>query len=442
MSGSAPIALRYVQIVPTFTGGVKQIQAQLDPAVNQAAKSAGTNLSKGMAASLNLQSASLKIQNFGNTLATAGKLTDGFTKPALVATTAVTGLVGVLGFKRLVGIDTARGQFQGLGYDADAVMKQVDEGVTNTSLSMAEGASMAVSILSTGAIPLEGLEEQIKRVANVSAAYNVEAQHASYLLNNVLVKQKVTWGDLSQMQQNQIPIVSMLADHYGVTGDAIMEMAQNGEISIEAFNEVLDKNAGAAAEEYAKTWAGVTANIRANIGRLGALVLDEVFPQMKEAAEDFLGWLRSDEAKNLAADLGAKLGEMARNVADGLRRMAEWWQNLSPGMQGFIVKATGILVVAGPVLVLLSKAVGVIATLVAGIDGAIRVVTTITTAVKGLWAVMSANPLGLIVTAIAAVVAALTWFFTQTETGRNLWAKFMESIKRRGKNMVSPRGKP
>lgn len=127
-------------------------------------------------------------------------------------------LVGALGFKRLVGIDTARGQFKGLGHDADAVMKQVDAGVTNTALSMAEGASLAVGILATANLPLEQLEGQLKRVANVSAAYGVDASQAGYLLNNVLTKNKVTYGDLSQMVQNQIPIISMLADHYGVTG--------------------------------------------------------------------------------------------------------------------------------------------------------------------------------------------------------------------------------
>src|SRR5699024_11037152 len=141
------------------------------------------------------------------------------TSPISVAATAAAGLVGVLGFKRLVGIDTAKSQIKGLGYDAEAVMEDVDRGVTDTSLSLAEGG--------------QELEDQIKRVANVSAAYGIEGEHAGYLLNNILTKNKVTWGDLSQMQQNQIPIVSQLADHYGVTGDEIEKMAQDGQISIE-----------------------------------------------------------------------------------------------------------------------------------------------------------------------------------------------------------------
>src|SRR5690625_5604804 len=51
------------------------------------------------------------------------------TSPISAAATAAAGLVGVLGFKRLVGIDTAKSQIKGLGYDAEAVMEDVDRGV-------------------------------------------------------------------------------------------------------------------------------------------------------------------------------------------------------------------------------------------------------------------------------------------------------------------------
>src|SRR5690625_7682598 len=76
------------------------------------------------------------------------------TSPISVAATAAAGLVGVLGFKRLVGIDTAKSQIKGLGYDAEAVMEDVDRGVTDTSLSMAEGAAIARSALALGMLRL------------------------------------------------------------------------------------------------------------------------------------------------------------------------------------------------------------------------------------------------------------------------------------------------
>src|SRR5699024_469230 len=137
----------------------------------------------------------------GGNIAGVGKsLTKKITLPALGAASAAAGIPLALGFKRLVGIDTARAQFEGLGFDADTVMAQVDKGVQNTALSMDQGAAIAVAALSTGGVKAGELSEQIKRVANVSAAYGVESEHAGYLLNSMLVKGKVQWGDLSQMQ--------------------------------------------------------------------------------------------------------------------------------------------------------------------------------------------------------------------------------------------------
>lgn len=352
-----------------------------------------------------------------------------FTAPVLGAATAVGGLVGALGFKRLVGIDTARGQFKGLGYDADKVMAQVDKGVTGTALSMADGASMAVGILATGAVPMEKLEAQIQRTANVSAAYGVEGSHAANLLNAVLTKNKVTYGDLSQMQANGIPIISQLAKHYGVAGDEIEKMARDGKISIEDMNQVLDKNAGAAAIEYSKTWAGVTSNIKSNIGKIGADVLNEIFPQLKTQAEGFLETLKSPAVRGFAKDLGVTLGEALKNVSNGIKGVVGWFTGLSPEMQKTALTIAGLVVAAGPVLIVVGKlatGIGAIIT-VAG-----KMVPMLGLAVKA-WKLLSlaftASPIGFVIALVAGLVAGLVWFFTQTEIGREIWGGFVNWLK-------------
>lgn len=327
-------------------------------ALNKSTAAISSTVNKNLSkiASATPQELGRMVTSVGNSMQSVGKkLTNSITLPAVGATAAAGTLVTALGFKRLVGIDTARGQFKGLGYDADAVMKQVDKGVTNTSLSMAQGASSAVSILATGAVPLSGLEDQIKRVANVSAAYGVDAEHANYLLNNVLTKQKVTWGDLAQMQQNQIPIVTALADEYGLTGEEVQKMAEKGEISIDMLNQALDSKAGAAAEEYAKTWRGVAANITANLGKIGAKLMEPSFEIIKEKAADFLTFLQSPEFANWADEWGQKLGNMTQKAVDAISNLIDWWNNLSPAMQESIGAFVGLAVAAGPLLVAVGK---------------------------------------------------------------------------------------
>ena len=55
------------------------------------------------------------------------------------------------------------------------------------------------------------------------------------------------------------------------------------------------------------------------------------------------------------------------------------------------------------------------------LSGIPAVLTTIKTAVTGLFTAMSANPIGIAIAAIAALTAGLVYFFTQTEMGRQIW---------------------
>lgn len=350
-----------------------------------------------------------QLASFGNNAVAAGQQLDvGLAQPALIAATAITTLVGVLGFKRLVGIDTARGQFEGLGLDADAVMAQVDAGVTNTSLSMAQGASAAVGILATGSMPLEDLEEQIKRVANVSAAYNVDAEQAAYLLNNVLTKNQVTWGDLSQMQMNQIPVVTALADHYGIAAGEIMGMAQAGQISIEDLNAALDSKAGAAAESYAGTWAGITANITANIGRIGAKLMEPSFDILKERAAALLELLKSPEFGEWAEKMGIAAGGALENGISLFQQLVGWFQNLSPEAQRTIGIIAGIAVAIGPVLVTIGKiaiAVGGAISTIGGFASAIGAAAAEGGSLAKVFSVLG-GPVGIVLGVITALIAA------------------------------------
>lgn len=357
-----------ISVYPSLRGASKAINSQMrDVDTTDTGTALGKQMQGGFFKGWDAQAVGTKIQSLGGNISSVGQtLTSKFTKPVAGAATAVSGLVAGLGFKRLVGIDTARGQFQGLGYDADAVMAQVSEGVNNTSLSMAQGASAAVGILATGAVPLEQLEAQIKRVANVSAAYNVDAEQAAYLLNNVLTKNKVTWGDLSQMQMNGIPIVSQLADMYGVAGDEIMKMAQDGEISIEDLNTALDTNAGNAAEAYAGTWKGVTANITSNLGKLGAKFMEPTFDLIKVQAERFLELLRSPTWAAFAEDMGQRIGAFVESTIDKISQLISWWTNLDRSTQQTILTIAGVVVAAGPVLQIIGKLVTTVGGLVKG----------------------------------------------------------------------------
>lgn len=297
-----------------------------------------------------------RFQTIGSNLSSVGgSLTKYLTAPIAGAVAASASLVSALGFKRLVGLDTARAQFQGLGYDADAVMKQVEAGVTDTSLSMVQGAESARAALATGVIPIEDLESAVKRVANVSAAYGVDAAKAGELINNAYIQGGVSLGLLTQLTQNNIPATQALADTFNKTQTEIQAMASAGEISAEMLAEALDNKAGAAAESFAGSWQGITSNIISNLGKIGAKFLEPSFEILKDKASDFLSFVRSPEFSEWAETLGQKLAEFVSKAVDQIQTLIDWWGGLSPSMQKAILGFAGFLAAAGPVLSVFGK---------------------------------------------------------------------------------------
>lgn len=407
-------AMNYHDSLGRLEGKLKDSQTALSNATSAAENSGSMWDRMGD----KLAQAGDKMHNVGDRFKAAGQsigdvgmdLTKKITVPIGGAIAAAGGLTAALGFKRLVGIDTAKAQIQGLGYDADKVMQDVDKGLMNTSMSMADGAAVARSALATGNIEIgQDLEDQVNRVANVSAAYGVSAEHAGYLLNNVLTKNKVTYGDLSQMQQNQIPIISNLADHYGVTGEEIEKMAQEGKISIEDLNQVLDDNAGKSAEEYAKSWQGITDNIGAYISRLGADALGGLFETMKVEASGLVDVLSSEKASEFARAIGEQLAEALQKVIGVVRGLIGWFAGLSPIWQKVIVGAIGFAVALGPILIVVGK-------LAVGIGSLIKVFA------------LFMNPVGLIITAIGLLVAAFTYLWNTNEAFRDFFVGLWEGI--------------
>src|SRR5690625_1041025 len=128
----------FVQIMPSAKGISGSIQKTLDPEALSAGKSAGSRIASSIADSLG---------GLGKTL------TKSITVPALGAATAVAGVVGALGFKRLVGMDVAQAKLKGLGYEGkqlEVVMENAKDAVTGTTHTMADGGDVAEGALVAG----------------------------------------------------------------------------------------------------------------------------------------------------------------------------------------------------------------------------------------------------------------------------------------------------
>ncbi|MCB5934498.1 tape measure protein [Caldibacillus thermoamylovorans] len=424
----------YVQIMPSAKGISGSIQKVLDPEVSTAGKKAGETLAKEISKSMG---------NVGKTL------TKAITVPALGAATAVSGIISTLGFKRLVGIDTAQAKLKGLGHDAKTVEKIMNsalESVKGTAFGMDEAATTAASAVAAGIKPGKELTRYLTLTGDAAAIAGVSMAEMGSIINQVQTSQVAYTDNLNQLADRGIPIYQWLADQAGVTAAEVKKMASEGKISSEMFLNAIEKNIGGAAKTMGEeSFVAGFNNVFAAIGRIGAQFLDAggkgggFFSTIKPLFSEAIGYI--DSFSDKAADLGVKFGEAFTKIVENIKNAIQWWTNLDGSTKNLIMTIAGIAVAIGPVLMVISKIIGTISTLTKGLTAmkggfmaakAGEVVASGAMAKLGGVMATLLGPIGLIVGAIAGLVALFVALYKKNEGFRDLvqtvWSKIKETI--------------
>lgn len=386
----------YVQIIPSAKGISGMIQKEMGGEVASAGVSAGESLGSKM-----MGAVSGVIAAAGIGKAIGASITEG------AALQQSLGGVETL-FKDSA--DKVKGfaneAYKTTGLSANAYM----ENVTGFSASLlqslggdtdkaAETANMAMIDMSDNANKMGTSMESIQ------LAYQGFAKQNYTMLDNL----KLGYGGTKQEMQR------LLSDAEKLTGVKYdMNNLSDVYSAIHAIQENLDIT-GTTAREAATTFTGSFESMKAAAQNvLGKLSLGEdIQPALQALMETTSTFLFG----NLIPMIGNILKQIPNLILGGIKGVFSgiFGEGLGSIMGG-IVTALGSAFLA-------FKAFSAVSGLLSGIPA---VLTTIKTAVTGLFTAMSANPIGIAIAAIAALTAGLVYFFTQTEMGRQIWQGFMD----------------
>ncbi|WP_247934779.1 phage tail protein [Streptococcus mitis] len=386
----------YVQIIPSAKGISGMIQKEMGGEVASAGVSAGESLGSKM-----MGAVSKVITAAGIGKAIGASITEG------AALQQSLGGIETL-FKDSA--DKVKGfaneAYKTTGLSANAYM----ENVTGFSASLlqslggdtdkaAETANMAMIDMSDNANKMGTSMESIQ------LAYQGFAKQNYTMLDNL----KLGYGGTKQEMQR------LLSDAEKLTGVKYdMNNLSDVYSAIHAIQENLDIT-GTTAREAATTFTGSFESMKAAAQNvLGKLSLGEdIQPALQALMETTSTFLFG----NLIPMIGNILKQIPNLILGGIKGVFSgiFGEGLGSIMGG-IVTALGSAFLA-------FKAFSAVSGLLSGIPA---VLTTIKTAVTGLFTAMSANPIGIAIAAIAALTAGLVYFFTQTEMGRQIWQGFMD----------------
>lgn len=386
----------YVQIIPSAKGISGMIQKEMGGEVASAGVSAGESLGSKM-----IGAVSGIIAAAGIGKAIGASINEG------AALQQSLGGVETL-FKDSV--DKVKGfaneAYKTTGLSANAYM----ENVTGFSASLlqslggdtdkaAETANMAMIDMSDNANKMGTSMESIQ------LAYQGFAKQNYTMLDNL----KLGYGGTKQEMQR------LLSDAEKLTGVKYdMNNLSDVYSAIHAIQENLDIT-GTTAREAATTFTGSFESMKAAAQNvLGKLSLGE---DIQPALQSLLETTSTFLFGNLIPMIGNILKQIPNLILGGIKGVFSgiFGEGLGSIMGG-IVTALGSAFLA-------FKAFSAVTGLLSGIPA---ILTTIKTAVTGLFTAMSANPIGIAIAAIAALTAGLVYFFTQTEMGRQIWQGFMD----------------
>ena len=258
MADAPKLGNAYVQIVPKAEGIQNQIQTMLDAPATQAGNSAGSKLSAGLKRAVSGLGSVFTNVAAGGAAAIAGI-------SAAVTQTALRG-----GISRAIGLDDARAKFRQLGMDVDGMMASVNESVTGTRYSMDQAASVAVNFGSAGIKAGKDMTNALKSVASVASISGRDFQDIGTIYTKVASQGKLTGETLNQLAENGVNANAALQKSLGKSKEEISAMVSSGQIDFETFSNAMREYFGDASESTNSTFSGALANVRANLGRLGA----------------------------------------------------------------------------------------------------------------------------------------------------------------------------
>lgn len=263
--------------------------------------------------------------------------------------------------------------------DASALLDTFNKVGQDTGISMDTLASSMV----TNATSLQSMGFSASDAAVLLGNLEKSGIDTSVVMTGLSKVQKSAMSDGVSMQeefQKALSSSDSAIDIFGAkAGPKLYAAFENGTLSVDDFTAgttSLEDALGSVSDTYEATLDPIdqvtmTQNqLKATMGDLGNSIMESLQPALQ-------------------------------GLSDVLSGLNQWWNSLSPSMQGFIVTMGEIIVIVG-------TAIGIGLTVISTIQKISQTWGLIQT-------IISANPAGIVITAIAAVVTALVLLYNNCE---------------------------
>ena len=281
--------------------------------------------------------------------------------------------------------------------------------VSTDTVSDSANAAIAVWSAYGDSIPIEGLTESITESARVAQVTGSLADAINWAeRSNEEWSIALSGNTAAQAAFNKaIAEGESQEDAYSAALAACADTQERADLIAQTLNTTY----GASKETYDEVAGSI---IDANEAELE---FKDTQAEMGEAMQPVNTALTS-----LKNDVLTAILPLIQGLADAFAGLLTWMQQNPAAVNAIVAAISGLVVAIGTLALALN--IG-------------PIITTVTTALKGLWAAISANPLVLVASLIAGVVTSIIYLWNTSEGFRNFWIGVWNDIVTTVTNMAN-----
>lgn len=379
-------------------------------------------------------SASGRFSGLGKMAQSGLKVVD---KWAKIGATAVAGLASgmiALGIKSNASLETSQVAWTtllGTQEEAKNMLEDITKYAATTPFSKTGVDTMAKQLHNAG-FEGQALFDQLTKFGNMGSAFGIQEDSLKEMVrqySQVQMAQVAYTEDLNILQDRGIPIFKGLAEVMGVSVAEVKNMASQGKITADIYNQALDSIASTtegAMDKQSKTFSGMLSTIEDNVMNISQKIIQPIFEKVVEYMPKII---------DLVDDFSANLDE-GKGILDSIKESItdvfgeDTWNKISMvttvvmGLVGAYVILKSVMFISD-LINSVSSAWGVLSSAM-GIGTAVTEGATVAQA--GLNLAWLASPITWIVAGIMAVVAVFIILWNKCEWFRNFWIGLWDKV--------------
>jgi len=243
--------------------------------------------------------ASASVKQMGNDVRTAGQRAGAafkrFGDSVIVKAAKVAAAVAAIGFAKMAIGAAAQMQqdiitikaFLGSLEQANALMGKLREFAKTTPFQLKDLVKATKQLLAFG-FAQDKVMDSLFIIGNLAAMSGANVSELAQIFGKIKSQGKLMGETLNQLAERGIPVISALADHFGVAESAIRDMVSKGQVSFDDMIAAMNNMAGAGGQfgdlmaQQSKTLAGLWSTLKDNVEALALAFGEKLIPTIQK----------------------------------------------------------------------------------------------------------------------------------------------------------------